>query len=578
MPHLQLLFIVYLISFATATAQANFDPVTYSGQDRTWAFHDAAGTADTTAILKDDPSITAWATGYANLHFGSNVAAQWQTPAEALGPAEGTSFDIVSLGRGGQITLTFSNPITNGTGFDFAIFENSFSDGFLELAWVEVSTDGVHFVRFPNFSYTDAAVGGFGTIDPTNVHGLAGKYRQGYGTPFDLQQLQYAYDAAIADTASFDASYESDLEANFMHIDLNNINHVRIIDIVGDGSAHDCEGEVIFDPYPTSGSAGFDLDALAVINEASPSGTVQTIDFPEIGHQRLSDGSLPLSASASSGLPVSFEVVEGPATLSGSVLNFTGIGQALVRASQAGDATFAPAPAVLRSFQIADELQHIYVEPIANQLTGATDVALHIRSSSGLPVRLFVDKGPMTATVDELSHLFSSGPEAGSVTLRAVQAGGESDGVTYAPAEEVYTVFDILAPGDPAAPLNYAAWQAGNSSSASADGDSDGDGASNLEEYVAGTDPNQPGDRPAYPFELREDEIVFDLIVSRRAVFRLRAFQNTDLSDASGWGEVIPEIISDVPSGSAEDSKRALRLTLPKQTEQSFWRFQMELD
>jgi len=35
---------------------------------------------------------------------------------------------------------------------------------------------------------------------------------------------------------------------------------------VGDGSCTDSFGNVIYDPHPTEGSAGFDLDAVGVLN------------------------------------------------------------------------------------------------------------------------------------------------------------------------------------------------------------------------------------------------------------------------------------------------------------------------
>ena len=116
----------FLISSTSAVAQANSDPTVYPGQDRTWQFHDAAGTSDNTAVWKNNSAIEAWATGSTNVQYGSNVDAQWRTPEKALGPAMGDSFDVVVLGRGGQITMTFENPITNGSGFDFVVFENSF--------------------------------------------------------------------------------------------------------------------------------------------------------------------------------------------------------------------------------------------------------------------------------------------------------------------------------------------------------------------------------------------------------------------------------------------------------------------
>ena len=208
-------------------------------------FEPAAGQAGSTAISKSDPAIVQWATGYKDYLPGTGVDATWKTPEKALGAAVGDSYDVVVLGDNGRITLSFGGYITNGAGADFAVFENSFSDTFLELAWVEVSSDGTNFFRFPNYSYTSKAVGGFGAVDPTNIDGLAGKYRQGYGTPFDL-----------------------DLLAGTAGLDVNKVQYVRIVDIVGNGSARDSLGNVIYDPYPTTGSAGFDLEAVGVMHFA----------------------------------------------------------------------------------------------------------------------------------------------------------------------------------------------------------------------------------------------------------------------------------------------------------------------
>ncbi len=210
----------------------------------------AAEKPGTTAVFMDSETFIAWATGYEAYIPGDAVTSTWQTPEKALGKAAGTSFDIVSLGRGGQITLIFDPPIRNGGGWDFAVFENSFSDAYLELAYVEVSSDGVTFVRFDNDSLTAAPVGGFGTVDPTNITGFAGKYRQGFGTPFDLQDL-VTRDEVLAGI-----------------VQLHRVTHVRIVDIVGDGTYYDTGGDEIYDPYPTSQSAGFDLDAVGVRYES----------------------------------------------------------------------------------------------------------------------------------------------------------------------------------------------------------------------------------------------------------------------------------------------------------------------
>ena len=221
----------------------------FSGSANAGPYAPAAGQAGSTAIIKTDPGFAGWATGYQDYLPGSNASATFRTPNLALGPATGNSADVVSLGDHGSITLTFAGVIFNGAGADLAVFENSFSDTFLELAYVEVSSDGSNFFRFPSVSFTPGPTGAFGATDPTNIDGLAGKYRAGYGTPFDLAQL-----------------------SGVAGLNVNAVKYVRIVDIVGDGSAFDNYPPAfggphpIYDPYPTSDSGGFDLEAVGALH------------------------------------------------------------------------------------------------------------------------------------------------------------------------------------------------------------------------------------------------------------------------------------------------------------------------
>jgi len=217
-----------------------------------------AGQVGTTAISTDSSDIINWATeviqfnpGLLNINNPTGGNADFGTPSNALGQAEGTSTDVISLGDNGSITLGFQHPIRNGLGNDFAVFENGFDDFFLELAHVEVSTDGIRFVRLPSISNTSLAtqVNSFGNTDATKIYNLAGKYKQGYGTPFDLSDI-----------------------SDSTNINLDSINFVRVIDVVGtinsNYSTFDSQGNIINDPYPTAfSSGGFDLDGIAVINE-----------------------------------------------------------------------------------------------------------------------------------------------------------------------------------------------------------------------------------------------------------------------------------------------------------------------
>ncbi len=227
-------------------------------------FAPPAGQEGSTAIHMDDPAFVGWAVDYTEYETGKRLDPAFQTPEKALGKADGTSFDVVSMGEGGRITMIFEPSIQNGEGWDFAVFANPYDDYFLELAFVEVSTDGDVFVRFDAVSYTPDPVASFGRVDATLVNGFAGKYRQGYGVPFDLSDLS------------------GKPEVTGGSVDIDDIRYVRIVDITGDGRETDIKDEKIYDPYPTTGSAGFDLDAIGVSNGAPyPDGAILEESWPD---------------------------------------------------------------------------------------------------------------------------------------------------------------------------------------------------------------------------------------------------------------------------------------------------------
>ena len=215
----------------------------------------AAGQPGSSAIGKDSSAIVAWATG-STIERGyediSNTSLGFTTVGDStsvIGIADGTS--IVSLGDGGSAIVAFAHPIINGPSWDFAVFENSFNDTFLELAFVEASSDGIHFYRFPASSLTDTATqtASFGPTDPTKINNLAGKYRGLYGTPFDLSEL-----------------------TGIASLDVNNIHYIKVVDVVGSiqtqYASYDTAGRVVNDPWPTGfASGGFDLDAIGVIHQ-----------------------------------------------------------------------------------------------------------------------------------------------------------------------------------------------------------------------------------------------------------------------------------------------------------------------
>lgn len=227
----------------------------FSIQSQTFA--PAPGNIGTTAIKKDSSIIIDWAIGIEltrglmNKLNPSAGYASFGDKLDAIQIDEKTTNGIVSLGDSGIAVLTFNRPIKNDEGPDFVVFENGFVDNFLELAFVEVSSDGIHFFRFPAISEASSTVqiGPFDISDCRYFNNLAGKYRIGYGTPFDLEEL-----------------------SGNIGLDITSITHVKIIDVIGSINpqigSFDSKGTIINDLFPTEfPSGGFDLDAIGVIHQ-----------------------------------------------------------------------------------------------------------------------------------------------------------------------------------------------------------------------------------------------------------------------------------------------------------------------
>jgi hypothetical protein len=170
-----------------------------------------------------------------------------ELPEIIAGPPVGAGtlkggFDVVSLGIGGEIVVSFEpNAIVDGPGSDFIVFENAFfasgdsTQPVADLGEVSVSEDGVTWKTFPcappaappygacaGWHPVRSAPGnGISPLDPTTAGGEA----------YDLSELALA-------TARF----------------------VRIRDL----STATCEGQ----PKPIN--IGFDLDAIALIHAQMP--------------------------------------------------------------------------------------------------------------------------------------------------------------------------------------------------------------------------------------------------------------------------------------------------------------------
>ncbi len=184
--------------------------------------------------------------------------AGYGSESDAIGFSDGS---VVSLGDGGYITMSFGEGkvIDNGPGPDFGVYENGYFQNwppghagyFFELAFVEVSSDGVHFARFPAKTTNAVSVTGFDMVYPLDYSGFAGRSLAAVSTNYDLDDL---IGFPMVDNGT---------------VDLEFIEYVRIVDVIGNGSTYDKEGNPVYDPYPTAfNSGGFDFDAVEAFTRA----------------------------------------------------------------------------------------------------------------------------------------------------------------------------------------------------------------------------------------------------------------------------------------------------------------------
>jgi hypothetical protein len=165
-------------------------------------------------------------------------------PDIVLGPPEGGGalfggVDVLSLGAQGSITLSFEqNPIVDGPGVDFVVFENAFYAGgvvtepYADPAEVSVSADGVAWTIFPCVAskYPYGACTGWTPVYSASNNGIRATDRErAGGEAFDIAQLG-----------------------------LNEVHFVRIVD---KGSRPCTPGET---------TNGFDLDAIASLHRKNP--------------------------------------------------------------------------------------------------------------------------------------------------------------------------------------------------------------------------------------------------------------------------------------------------------------------
>lgn len=121
--------------------------------------------------------------------------------------------------------------------------------------------------------------------------------------------------------------------------------------------------------------------ALFATGPSVMAGTMQTLTFPAIADHLTTDAPFPLSATASSGLGVSYSIVSpaGVASVNGGMVTLSGTtGSVTVKASQAGNGTYDAAPDVWRTFTVRNNTQRFVkvATSVVGGLTGNSNAGI----------------------------------------------------------------------------------------------------------------------------------------------------------------------------------------------------------
>jgi len=260
------------------------------------------------------------------ISYDPNEGNEWfDDPAAALGGPAGRgpegSWSVVTLGQQGSITLGFDEAlvVTDGPGVDFIVSENPiqitygvyYGLRFAELIRVQVSSDGTNFAEFPTWCTAPDPGSPFGGIDPSLVSGFAGVSCV-WANVMDPDNDANPFDPVEAGGDAFDlADLQTAPEVLDGRVALNEIRYVRLVDVLGDGSESDSNGNPVHDAWgwvdmespdrteyeyqPVSA----DVDALTVIHgapeppqwtpgDADRDGDVDSLDYVTLkGHLGL---------------------------------------------------------------------------------------------------------------------------------------------------------------------------------------------------------------------------------------------------------------------------------------------------
>lgn len=172
----------------------------------------------------------------------------------------------------------------------------------------------------------------------------------------------------------------------------NNTSITQLLDFSGDSLKH-------------SELNNFALEGETSNFNGTLEGNFQAINFPQISPKLITDEPFQLEATVNSNLPISFEIISGPATVEGDLLTLTGeTGDVTVKASQSGDENYDPAADVFVTFPVLDP-NAILVEteglhPLAGTAYASSLIPIQIAFRAGISYPELFSIESVSAAVD----------------------------------------------------------------------------------------------------------------------------------------------------------------------------------
>ena len=283
--------------------------------------------------------------------------------------------------------------------------------------------------------------------------------------------------------------------------------------------------------------------------------TPQSITFDPPANHVFSDAPFALTGTSTSGLPVSFSVTSGPATLSNSTLTITGVGDVTVRASQLGNLTWLPALPVEQTFTISRAPATITLGNLTNIYDGLTKSATASTTPGGLPVEITYDgtaNAPYQVGSHEVTAIIVDEHYEGSTSGMLVISDAHTDLESWR-----FAHFQSYA-------------DAGNSANSA---DPDYDGIQNLMEFALGLNPKLPSTLPA-TLVINGNQMEYTYTRSKAALASVSyTLEWTDSLSAGSW---ITSNVSEIAPPLFDNGiLQTVKVVLPKGGDRRFVRLRV---